>query len=73
MSRAKKHVATKKELVAKAGSFCNAALLAPLPAADLAIVNEALEEMAIQRPSLFLLRVSISIDVNFNVFYHDVN
>ena len=43
MSRAKKHVETKKELVATAGSFCNAALSTPLPAADLAIVNEALE------------------------------
>ena len=42
MVRAKKHVLTAEQLTASAGTFCNAALIKPLPEAELAVVNQAL-------------------------------
>ena len=42
MRRAKQHKLKKEDLITDAGSFCNAASFKPLPAAELALVNEAL-------------------------------
>ncbi len=42
MVRAKKHVLTAEQLTASAGTFCNAALIKPLPEAELAVVDQAL-------------------------------
>ncbi len=42
MVRAKKHVLTAEQLTASAGTFCNVALIKPLPEAELAVVNQAL-------------------------------
>ena len=62
MLRAKKHNVTAEALVADAGAFCNAALFAPLPVAELAIVNEALdgvgnpEAIIVRAPGIYVKR-----------------
>ena len=42
MLRAKNLKLTKDQLTCNAGAFCNSSLFKPLPVAELAIVNEAL-------------------------------
>ena len=56
MARAKKHNASVEALVADAGAFCNAALIAPLPVAELAIVNEAIHGAG--NPESIIVRAS---------------
>ena len=49
-------------MVADAGAFCNAALIAPLPVAELAIVNEAIhggghpDAIIVRAPGVFIKR-----------------